>query len=343
MRTADTRIRGLDIARGVAVLGMFTAHTISVSDPEGGLVVLDELAGGTRPRMLFALVGGISLGLLVGRSQLGTTDDRREIRVQVAIRGIALVALGLLLQTFFSGVSIVIDEWGLLFLLMIPLLFVRSAWMAVGAGALLVAGHIAIAQGVGESSVWGADQAVTAQALSWLFTGSYPLVTWLPAIAAGYLLARADLTRAATQGWMAGVGLMVFGAGLVVATVLDPTGGLDTWPAALAHQLSALGVAAVLVAALVWVTSVGAGNVGAVAGRILYPLAAAGAMPLTVYTLHVLALAAWFVLDPAGWAPDAMTWIIFTAVTLVVAPVWRLTVGQGPLERCLGFLTRRGQ
>src|SRR5690606_41035078 len=65
MRAADTRIRGLDIARGVAVLGMFTAHTISVSEPVGAFAVLDELAGGTRPRMLFALVSGISLGLLL--------------------------------------------------------------------------------------------------------------------------------------------------------------------------------------------------------------------------------------------------------------------------------------
>src|SRR5690606_34923908 len=99
---ADTRIRGLDIARGVAVLGMFTAHTISVSEPVGVFAVLDGLAGGTRPRMLFALVGGISLGLLVA----GTPGVR--VHLQVAIRGILLLALGLFLESFFSGVNVVI-------------------------------------------------------------------------------------------------------------------------------------------------------------------------------------------------------------------------------------------
>jgi uncharacterized membrane protein YeiB len=346
MRTPDTRIRGLDVARGIAVLGMFTAHTISVSDPEGGFVVLDELAGGTRPRMLFALVGGISLGLLVARAPVASRAQRMEIRRQIAIRGLALFGLGLLLQLFFSGVSIVIDEWGLLFLLMVPLLFVRTAWLLGGAAVLVVAGTIAIVAGVGPTPDGSGDEAevtrvVVSQSLSWLFTGSYPLVTWLPSIAAGYVLARCDLTRAATQAWMSAAGSAVFIVGLVIATLVDPAGALATWPAALATQLSALGLAAALVGILVWATSNRLGGVGRMFGRILYPLAAAGAMPLTVYTVHVLVLAAWYVIDPAGWAPDATTWTIFTIVTLVLAPLWRLTLGQGPLERVLAILSGR--
>jgi uncharacterized membrane protein YeiB len=338
MPRPDSRIRGLDIARGLAVLGMFTAHTISVSDPDGGFVVLDELAGGTRPRMLFALVGGISLGLLVANT------ERTSIRRQVAIRGIALVALGLLLQTFFSGVSIVIDEWGLLFLLMLPLLFVPSGWLMVGAAAAIVAGHLAVSAGVGQRLDGGpktTTEAVAAQALSWLFTGSYPLVTWLPSIVAGYLLARADIRRPITQKWMAALGSGFFVMGLVLTSALDPAGELATWPAALTNQLSALGFAATLVAVLVWFTSARVGDAGSVAGRILFPLAAAGSMPLTVYTVHVLVLGAWYAVDPAGWAPDATTWVVFTVVTLVTAPVWRLTVGHGPLEWMLARLSGR--
>jgi hypothetical protein len=346
MRTPDTRIRGVDIARGIAVLGMFTAHTISVSDPEGVFTILDELAGGTRPRMLFALVGGISLGLLVGGSNAERGAPRTEIRSQVAIRGIALLALGLVLHTFYSGVSVVLDEWGLLFLLMLPLLFVRSGWLIGGGAVLMVAGHVAIAAGVGESAALGEGQAstaraVTAQAMSWLFTGSYPLVIWLPSIVAGYLLARAGLTRPATLGWMAGAGTLVFIVGLLVTGALDPSGELAAWPASLSNQLSALGCAAALVAILIWATSVRSGEAGKVAGRILYPLAAAGAMPLTVYTVHVLVLATWYILDPAGWAPDSTTWTIFAIATLVIAPVWRITVGQGPLERAFSLLSGR--
>src|SRR5690606_20650746 len=149
----------------------------------------------------------------------------------------------------------------------------------------------------------------------------------------------AGLRHPRTQAWMAAVGSLVFIAGLLARIALDPDAELATWPAALAHQLSALGAAAAVVAILTWATSPRAGVAGAVPGRILFPLAAAGAMPLTVYTVHVLALATWFVIDPAGWAPDATTWMIFTAVTLVLAPLWRLTLGQGPLERGLALLT----
>ncbi|WP_403025530.1 DUF418 domain-containing protein [Salinibacterium sp. GXW1014] len=337
MRAADTRIRGLDIARGVAVLGMFTAHTVSVSEPTGAFVVLDELAGGTRPRMLFALVGGISLGLLVA----GT--PRGRVHWQVAIRGILLLALGLLLESFFSGVSVVIDEWGILFLLMLPLLFVPSAWLLAGAAVLLVAGHIAILAGVGRTVPVGDGLlgVIGAEAIGWVLTGSYPMVTWLPSIIAGYLLARADLLRPRTQVAMVIAGAVFFAVGLALTLSLDPDGGPSSWPSALALQLSALGAAALTVAVLIWITSPRAGTAGGIAGRILYPLAAAGAMPLTVYTTHVLALAAWYVLDPAGWGPDATTWMIFTAVTLVVAPVWRKTIGQGPLEWLLAFLSGR--
>ncbi|MCW4384196.1 DUF418 domain-containing protein [Salinibacterium sp. SYSU T00001] len=337
MLVTDTRIRGLDIARGIAVLGMFTAHTISVSNPEGGFVVLDELSGGTRPRMLFALVGGISLGLLVAGSQI----PRGAQRTQIAIRGFALLVLGLFLESFFSGVSVVIDEWGLLYFLMIPLLFVGSRWLLAGAVVLMVSGHIAIAAGAGETPTPPGQGGILELILSWLFTGSYPLVTWLPSIVAGYLIARLDIRRPATQGWMLGVGAPVFAIGLVVTALTSGQGEPETWPATLAQQLSALGCAAAVVGGLVWLTSSRAGRVGRLVGRLLYPLAAAGAMPLTVYTVHVLVLAAWYLIDPAGWGPDSTTWTIFTIVTLVVAPLWRLTLGQGPLERGLALISGR--
>lgn len=337
------RLRGLDAARGAAVLGMFTAHTISASDPSGVAAVLDGLAGGTRPRMLFALVGGISLGLLVASTVTGRARGM-DVRLQVAIRGILLLALGLLLHSFFSGVSVVIDEWGLLFLLMVPLLFVPSRWLLGGAVLLLVVGHVAVASGVGEASGQPGDDVagvVWLRLLSWTFTGSYPLVSWLPAIVAGYLLARADLTRPATQAWMAGVGGTVFLVGLALTPVLDPSAEATLWPATLAQQLSALGCAALVVAGLVWVTSEPLGATGRVMARLLHPLAAAGAMPLTVYTLHVLALGAWYWLDPVGFAPDATTWLVFTATTLVLAPLWQRLVGQGPLEWALAWASGR--
>lgn len=212
----------------------------------------------------------------------------------------------------------------------------------------MLAGHIAIASGVGQlqpvlyvqTEVAFADQ-VGERILSWLFTGSYPLVTWLPSIIGGYLLARADLRRPRTQASMAIIGGTVFVVGLVLTPLLDPAEEPTLWPATLAQQLSALGCAAVVVAALTWATSDRLGAAGLVIERILYPVSAAGAMPLTVYTAHVLALGAWYWLDPARWGPDATTWVLLTGVTLIMAPLWRWAIGQGPLEWVLAWASGR--
>jgi uncharacterized membrane protein YeiB len=77
---------------------------------------------------------------------------------------------------------------------------------------------------------------------------------------------------------------------------------------------------------------------GALRGRtglLLEPLAAAGAMPLTLYSLHVVVLAVVDGGDPLRF------WAVQAVVALVVATAWRRLVGRGPLEALLAALTRR--
>lgn len=63
------RIYGLDLARGIAILGMFTAHTIG-----GGPAFWNHpstwmgLVNG-RSSILFALLAGVSLGIMSGRQE----------------------------------------------------------------------------------------------------------------------------------------------------------------------------------------------------------------------------------------------------------------------------------
>lgn len=84
--------------------------------------------------------------------------------------------------------------------------------------------------------------------------------------------------------------------------------------------------------------------VGGVAGRTGTVLAAAataaaapGTMPLTVYTLQVLALAAGLRAGVAGTgsplaSSPVAVWLLYVGVTVAAASVWRSVVGQGPLE-----------
>ena len=77
--------------------------------------------------------------------------------------------------------------------------------------------------------------------------------------------------------------------------------------------------------------------VGRLAPRTLGILFAAGTMTLTLYTLHVLALA-------AGAGPDrgpSLYWL-HVAFALVLGALWRAGVGPGPLERLTGSVAKLG-
>jgi uncharacterized membrane protein YeiB len=71
-------------------------------------------------------------------------------------------------------------------------------------------------------------------------------------------------------------------------------------------------------------------------------------MPLTVYTVQILLLAAVPLLDTADGATGGAAIITYalpafltlTALSLVGASLWRRYVGAGPLERVLSWATR---
>lgn len=67
----------------------------------------------------------------------------------------------------------------------------------------------------------------------------------------------------------------------------------------------------------------------------LVPLAAVGAMPLTVYAAHLLVIA--ILGGPGGALPDSdTTWLWLTVGLVVGATAWTLLLGRGPLERLVG-------
>src|SRR6186713_1079185 len=79
------RLFGPDLARGIALLGMFAAHVAF----EG-----DEHWYDGRPSILFATVAGVSLGLITGGAEPAPRGERGRHYGGVALRGLALIALG---------------------------------------------------------------------------------------------------------------------------------------------------------------------------------------------------------------------------------------------------------
>src|SRR5215203_6146899 len=110
------RIGGVDLARGVAVLGMMTAH-VGVAGPDlwstdGWLGVADG-----RSAALFGVLAGLSIALLSGgtRPVAGTALGRA--RVRIAVRGVLLLLLGTFLAALGAPIAIILQSYGLLFAL----------------------------------------------------------------------------------------------------------------------------------------------------------------------------------------------------------------------------------
>src|SRR6478735_5927074 len=88
-RPPGRRIVGIDVARGLAVLGMMTAHV----GPEADDVSVGDLMGlaDGRPSALFVVLAGLSLALLSGGA--APVDGRDLARARARIVGRALVVL----------------------------------------------------------------------------------------------------------------------------------------------------------------------------------------------------------------------------------------------------------
>lgn len=328
------RLFGVDAARGVALLGMFAAHTIF----GGGERVFDG-----RSAILFATVAGVSLGLISGGAHPPPPGERSATRLTVVIRGGVLVVLGLVLTTFLRPpIAVILDYYGFAFLLLIAVLFVGRPVLALLAAVIAVAAPsivAAVTDGVPYENIAEPVQVFA----RWLFYGEYPMLTWLAFLLAGLLLARADLRQRPTATLALAFGTLAAALGYG-STLLIPGITAEAHSGTTAEVVGSGGVAVAIIGGLSLLDSAtGWGEHGARVLRfVLTPIAAAGAMALTLYTAHaiVLAIIRWTSPDPDRWQVPWWTFPALALAALVVATLWRRFVGPGPLEAGLRALTR---
>ena len=219
------RLVGIDLARGLAVLGMYSAHVgpdVAVGGPVGFLL---ELARG-RSATLFAVLAGFSLVIITGRPHPRTGRAGRQAVTRIVIRAVVLVALGYALTALDTQVDVILSFYGLLFLTVLPLYRLRAPALALIAavGALVLPQVLYAVRRSIEDGTW-ADAVVQVDPLArlsgtdgvveLLFTGEYPVLTWAPFLIAGMALARLDLTRPGIRSRLAltGGALAVLGYG----------------------------------------------------------------------------------------------------------------------------------
>ncbi|KAB1867466.1 heparan-alpha-glucosaminide N-acetyltransferase domain-containing protein [Microbacterium algeriense] len=360
------RILGLDVARGLAILGMAGAH-IGETEPFEWLdpSTWTDLVHG-RSSILFAVLAGVSIALMTGRSALPERERIPGIRLNLIGRGAVIFVIGLGLEMLNTPIAVILTLYGLLYVAVIPVLRWRPWQLLTGAAVLAVVGPalLALLSAVALNP-YGSG-------IGFVLYGSYPLTVWMAFVLGGMALGRlrVDQVRTAVVALAVGVVLAVVGYGLggigqaagvgggsgsssivdgdIEGDLISPSGWED-YPQALA-AVDPLG--AVLRA--VFAVEPHSGGTAEILGSggfalavvalclllsrplrwPLLPLGALGSMPLTAYSAHVLSVA--LVGGPGGFFSNNGFWAATAVGLLIATTLWSMFFGRGPLERLVG-------
>jgi uncharacterized membrane protein YeiB len=215
------RLAGVDLARGLAVFGMFAAHV--GPDPASGGIIgsLMQLSQG-RASALFATLAGLSLAIMSGRQEPATGLKGRQARLRIAIRAVILFLFGTLLTMTGTSVVVILAYYGIFFLFALPFTRLRTTSLALIAAATAIAGPVlsfVVRDWLTSTPLAGALIAHDPirmiggeSAVQFFLTGGYPVLTWMPFVFAGMALGRLDLTAVTIR-----IRLAVIGPALAVA------------------------------------------------------------------------------------------------------------------------------
>jgi uncharacterized membrane protein len=361
-----SRIVGVDLARGVALLTMAATHVLVVEDSDDrSLTVVGWLFAG-RASALFAVLAGVSLALVTGGTRPVTGADRRRARVAIAVRALLIALLGLVLASSGTPVLVILAYYGVLFLVALPFLGLRVrglVWWAV-AWALLAPIVSALVRSFlspmskGQVDLGKLAERPLTSFTELILTGTYPAFTWTAYLLAGLAVGRMSLsttrtavrlmvtgTALAVVAWGSSALLLILGAAPSLTSPGNQARGWTwlTWLDWEGDGVLAPRVDALLLAVphsgttfdLVGTT----GSALAVLGLSLLlvrtrwglllsrPVVAAGTMTLTLYSLHVLVLATeWGRVQGFGY------YLAHVVIALVSATLWLHWFRRGPLE-----------
>lgn len=346
---AAARLVGIDVARALALFGMFGAHVGDVppfvdwAEPSTWLAVVHG-----RSSTLFAVLAGVSVALTTGGAALPSgiaplsRDRAAAARWRLARRALAVFLIGVALAALGTPVYVILPTYGALFLLAVPALRWGRRSLLVAAGvcaALSVPAALATAIAFGEAGDFAVQFGVV-----------YPVVTFLAYLLVGVAIGRTRLTDRRVQVAMlvggAVLAAVAYGVGQAAAPI-DPEayrfpgvppidqGAAATWFSPADHTstiVDVLGTTGVAVAVIGLCTLLFDGPHAATAARFAAPLAAAGSMPLSVYAAHLVVIAV-LQARPDGIPDGPALASALVLGAMAAAWTWRRFLGRGPLER----------
>ena len=326
------RIDGVDLARGLAIIGMVMVHVAPRLAGDAGWYSLSFGQAST----LFALVAGIGIELSTRR---GPTEEHRA---RLLWRALWLTPVGIGLSELGTPVAVILQYYALWFLLAAPVLRWSSRTLAAFTGIGLAIGPTVLVWAQVTNPQWyrGPSTDVAGRG-AWLgefgdvlLTGYYPSVSWVWVVYAGMLVGRLDLRSDRVATWLLGGGTAVAAGTYAVAGAarrrldlgrwqpwLDTTGHSDT-PL---EMLATIAVSTAVVGACLLL--------GRHLRRVVWPGTALGRLALTVYVGHIVAYAMFpraFFNETVAGGVEATLWI--SLVGAIVAMAWLAVLPRGPLE-----------
>jgi hypothetical protein len=341
----------VDLARGLAVVGMFAAHLLEIGDfslshPGTWIAVVDG-----RSSILFAVLAGVSIALTTGGPRPVAGSMLGAARRRLAVRALVLWILGVLLISTGVPIYVILPAYAILFLVAIPLVQLRTEILfALAAVLLLFMPFVQAALGL--LPFW---ETAVGESVGLVIGWAYPFPLWAGFLVLGLAVGRLDLRRASIAALLLAVGtglaLVAYGVGGflarpsvfhapveyvgIVVSTLPHSGGAPEVIGGAGFAVAVLGAALLVCRA-------------APIRAALLPLRATGSMPLTAYTAQVLLWAVWaFAVlgdpgDLSGFRALSPFWPL-TLLVIVGCTAWALLVGRGPLENLLAVLSRRSE
>lgn len=210
------RIVGLDIARGLAVLGMAAAHTVSLpgeirwSDPATWV----EIVAG-RSSILFAVLAGVSIALMTGRSRIPSGHELATHRLRLVARGLVIFAIGLVLELLGTNIAVILTFYGALYAIGILFIGMRAYALVVWSAVLAVVGPALAA------ALFALSPSSSGAGISFVLGGAYSIVAWTALMLAGLALGRLDVTRTKVAALALVAGIVLSGVGYTAGSVWE--------------------------------------------------------------------------------------------------------------------------
>jgi hypothetical protein len=332
---------------------MFATHIFPLR--EAREPTLTGLVAAGRASALFAVLAGVGIALATGgRDRPGNAGEHLAAGAALVVRGALVAAIGLTLVGLDPPIAVILAYYGLLFVVAAFLLRVPRGALAAGAVLACVLTPVAsqllragLPEGPGDQVGWAALGAPGDALVTLAVNGYYPVLTWTTYLLAGMAVGRLDLRRPqVATGLLVGGGALAVAAHTLSGLLLGPGDGVWVlgaeatarrfgttptgswwWLAVDApHSGSTLDLAATTGSALAVL-----GAMLLLAGwsrRLVLVPAALGSAPLTLYTLHVVAMAFY-----GGSGDDDVTlWLGHVLVATLIGVGLSLAGLRGPLE-----------